>query len=276
MESPHGTVSSKDGTRIAFERAGAGTTIILVSPALGDRGANAKLARLLTRNFTVINYDRRGRGLSSDTPPYAVEREVEDIEALMEAAGGSAHLFGSSSGAVLALEAAARLREKARTLSMYEPPFIVDGGQPPLPANYLAQLHDLLSQGRRGDAVEYFMREAVGVPDEILDGMRNGPMWPSLEEAAHTLPYDGEVMGDTMSGRPLPAHRWDGVTAPALVMVGGASPNWMQHAGQAIAAALPKAKYRVVEGRDHSAMMSAPQDIATTIYGFFLSERIGR
>jgi pimeloyl-ACP methyl ester carboxylesterase len=248
--------------------------MILVSPALGDRSGNTKLARMLARNFAVINYDRRGRGQSGDTPPYAVEREVEDIEALIDGAGGSAHLFGSSSGAVLALEAAARLGNKVRTLSMYEPPFIVDSGHLPLPANYVAHLRELLAEGRRGDAVEYFMREAVGVPEEVLAEMRHGPMWPALEAAAHTLPYDGEIMGNTMSGGPLPGHRWDGVTAPALVMVGGASPDWMQHAGQAIAAALPRATYRVVEGADHSAMISAPQDIATTIYGFFLSQQI--
>ncbi len=274
MESPQGTVLSKDGTRIAFEQSGVGPGMVLVSPALGERSANTKLGKLLSRNLTVINYDRRGRGGSSDTQPYAVEREVEDIEALIDSAGGTAHVFGSSSGAVLALEAANALGAKIITLSMYEPPFIVSEGHAPLPADYLQHLRELIAARQRGNAVEYFMRAAVGVPDEILAQMKNGPMWPSLEVVAHTLPYDGEVMGDTMSGNPLPAHRWDSVTAPALVMVGGESPAWMQHAGQAIAAALPHASYRLVEGQDHSAMMSAPQDIATTIYGFFLSERI--
>ncbi len=274
MESPQGTVVSQDGTRIAFESAGVGPAMVLVSPALGDRSANTKLGKLLSRNLTVINHDRRGRGGSGDTQPYAVEREVEDIEALIDAAGDRAHLFGSSSGAVLALEAASELGGKVISLSMYEPPFIVSGGHEPLPADYLPHLRELLAAGRRGDAVEYFMRVAVGVPEEIISETKNSGAWPSLQAVAHTLPYDGEIMGDTMSGNPLPAHRWHSVTAPALVMVGGESPAWMQHAGHAIADALPHASYRLVERQDHSAMISAPQDIATTIYGFFLSERI--
>ena len=275
MEAQLKNMSSRDGTRIAFEQLGSGPAMVLVSPALGDRSGNAKLAKVLSRNLMVINYDRRGRGGSTDTQPYAVEREVEDIAALIEAAGGPAHLFGSSSGAVLALEAAKRLGEKVKTLSMYEPPFIVDDTHA-LPADYLPHLHELIALGRRGDAVEYFMSRVVGVPDEMLAGMRSDPMWPALEAAAHTLPYDGEVMGDTMSGKPLPAHRWDAVTAPALVMVGGESPAWLHQAAQAITTVLPRAKLRVVEGADHSAVMSAPRDIATTMYGFFLLEHMGR
>ena len=274
MESPQNTVISKDGTTIAYERSGAGHPIVLVSPALADHTMNEQLGRVLTRNLTVINYDRRGRGASADTPPYAVQREVEDIEALIDAAGGSAHLFGSSSGAVLAMEAASKLGDKVRALFMYEPPFIVDDTHPPLPVDYVTHLRNLASAGRRGEAVRYFMSKAVGVPDELLVQMQNDPMWPSMEATAHTLAYDGEIMGDTMGGKPLPAHRWDSVAGPALVMVGGASPAWLQHAGQAAATALPRCKYRIVEGRDHSAVTSAPLDIATTMYGFFLSEHI--
>jgi pimeloyl-ACP methyl ester carboxylesterase len=274
MESIKSTATSKDGTLIAFERSGAGPAIVLVSPALGDLTGNAKLASVLTRNLTVFNYDRRGRGGSTDVHPYAIEREVEDIEALIDGGGGSAYLFGSSSGAVLALEAAARLGNKVKALLMYEPPFIVDDNRPPLPADYLPHLHELISAGRRDDAVEYFMGQAVGVPNEMLAQMRNDPMWSSLEAAAHTLVYDGEIMGDTMSGTPLPAHRWDSVTAPSLVMVGGASPAWLHHAAQAAAQALPRSKYRTLEGCDHSAVMTAPRDIATTLYGFFLTENM--
>lgn len=274
MESINGTVISKDGSLIAFERSGVGPAIVLVSPALGDRTGNAKLAGVLTRNLTVINYDRRGRGASTDVHPYAVEREVEDIEALLDGAGGTAYLFGSSSGAVLALEAAARLGVRVKALLMYEPPFIVDDSHPPLPSDYLVRLHELIAAGRRGDAVEYFMSQAVGIPDEMLAQMRNDPMWPSLEAAAHTLVYDGEIMGDTMSGKPLPAHRWESVTAPALVMVGEASPAWLHQAAQAAAHALPRSRYRTLEGCDHSAVMTAPRDIATTLYGFFLTENM--
>ncbi|HEX8990960.1 MAG TPA: alpha/beta hydrolase [Anaerolineales bacterium] len=267
-------VTSRDGTKIAFERLGSGPAIVLVSPALGDRSGNTNLAKVLTRNLTVINYDRRGRGASTDTHPYALAREVEDIEALLDAAGGSGYLFGSSSGAVLALEAASRLGGKVKALFMYEPPFIVDDSRPPLPEDYLAHLHDLIQTGRRGAAVEYFMSRAVGVPEPMLAQMRNDPMWASLEAAAHTLVYDGEVMGDTMSGKPLPEHRWDSVQLPALVMAGEASPAWLHHAAQALAAALPRCKYRVLEGCDHSAVMTAPVDIATTMYGFFLTEHL--
>lgn len=268
------TVTSRDSTTIAFERLGSGPVIILVSPALGDRSGNANLAKVLTRNLTVINYDRRGRGASTDARSYAVAREVEDIEALLDAAGGSAYLFGSSSGAVLALEAAAMLGGKVKALFMYEPPFIVDDSRPPLPEDYLEHLDNLISSGRRGDAVEYFMGQAVSVPDEMLASMRHGPMWAALEAAAHTLPYDGKIMGNTMSGKPLSEHRWDSVQAPALVMAGGASPGWLHHGAQAVAAALPRCKIRILEGCDHSAVMTAPVDIATTLYGFFLSEHM--
>ncbi len=274
MQSALSTATSRDGTKIAFERLGSGPVIILVSPALGDRSGNANLAKVLSRNLTVINYDRRGRGASADTQPYAVAREVEDIEALLDAAGSPGYLFGSSSGAALALEAAAGLTSKVKAIFMYEPPFIVDDSRPPLPEDYLSQLHDLISAGRPGDAVQYFMSRAVGVPDAMLAQMRNDPMWPSLEAAAHTLPYDGEVMGDTMSGKPLPEYRWDAVRVPALVMVGGASPAWLQHAAQAVAAVLPRCKIRILEGRDHSAVITAPVDIATTMYAFFLTEHI--
>ena len=268
------SVTSRDGTRIAFQRSGTGQPIVLVSPALADRAGSEPLGRLLSRNLTVINYDRRGRGASADTSPYSVEREIEDIDALVESAGGSASLFGSSSGAVLALEAANRLGSKVPALFMYEPPFIVDDTHPPLPVDYLEHLHELISANRRGEAVEYFMTKAVGVPAEMLPQMRAMPMWPSLEASAHTLVYDGQVMGDLMNGKPLPPHRWDLVTAPTLVMAGSNSPAWIHYAAQAVAAVLLRATYRSIEGLDHSAVTMAPLDIATTMYGFFLSEHM--
>ena len=274
MEFQQLSLRSKDGTIIAYEKAGSGQPIILVSPALADRTGNAGLASVLTRNLTVINYDRRGRGASTDTLPFAVQREVEDIEALIESAGGTAYLFGSSSGAALALEAASELPGKVRALFMYEPPFIVDGSHAPLPSDYAAHLRSLIADNRRSEAVDYFMLQAVGIPEGLLRQMHGDPMWPSLERAAHTLPYDGELMASMMTGKPLPAHRWDPVKCPALVMVGGASPDWLHSAAHAISQALPKAKYRELEGRDHSAVTSAPRDVATTMYGFFLSERI--
>src|SRR5512136_3089047 len=145
-------VTSKDGTPIAFGKTGHGPAIILVSGALGDRSAAAPLTPLLSPHFTVLAYDRRGRGDSGDTAPYAVEREVEDIDALVTEAGGSAFVYGHSSGAVLALEAAARGLAITR-LALYEPPFIVDNSHPPVSADYVARLNQLVAAGRRGDAV---------------------------------------------------------------------------------------------------------------------------
>lgn len=153
--------------------------------------------------FTVINYDRRGRGDSGDTGPYAVEREVEDLDALIQAAGGSASVFGSSSGAVLALRAAASGLNITR-LAVYEPPFPVDGD--PLPAGFQVQLEQLLAAGRRGGAVKHFMRTDMGVPAVILIFLRLLPgTWGKLTAMAHTLPYEYAVMGDTLAGRPLAA-----------------------------------------------------------------------
>src|SRR6185369_14958996 len=134
------TVTSKDGTRIAFDQIGNGPVVVLVDSALASRAICAKLAILLAKDFTVINYDRRGRGDSTDTQPYAVQREVEDIEALIDGAGGSAFIFGSSSGAVLALEAANKLSAKVKKQVLYEPPFIVDDSRVPMPEGFLEQV----------------------------------------------------------------------------------------------------------------------------------------
>src|SRR6266568_645857 len=177
-------VHSKDSTAIAFDQLGQGSAIILVGGAFTDRSQPTlvQLAALLAPHFTVFNYDRRGRGESGDTAPYAVEREVEDLGALITEAGGSAFVVGGSSGAVLALEAARKL--PITKLALYEPPFIVDDSRPPLPADYVAQLIELISSGRRGDAVEFFMTKAVGVPAEFVAQMQNAPMWPALEAAA--------------------------------------------------------------------------------------------
>ncbi len=244
------TTVSADGTSIAFDRTGEGPPLVLVGGALSDRRAAGPLAALLAGAFTVIGYDRRGRGGSGDTPPYAVEREVEDIGALIEALGGPAFVFGHSSGAVLALEATARGVGVSR-LALYEPPFIVDDSRPPLPEDYLARLEELLAAGERGEAVAHFMRVGPGVPEEMLEGMRGSQMWAQMEALAHTLPYDGRVMGDTMLGRPLPAGRWSSVTVPTVVMAGGASPEWQRNAARALADALPDATYRTLEGQTH-------------------------
>jgi pimeloyl-ACP methyl ester carboxylesterase len=247
------TVTSKDGTTIAFDRSGAGPAIILVGGALQHRAidpSTARLAELLAPNFTVYHYDRRGRGDSGDTAPYAVEREIEDIDALIQEAGGSAFVFGMSSGAVLALHAVAA-GLAITMLALYEPPFMVDDSRSRLPVDYRERLTELLAAGRRGDAVEFFMTEAVGVSGETVASMRGAPFWSAFEAVAHTLPYDDAIMGDTTSGEPLPAKWWAAVTIPTLVVDGGASPAWARNAVTALVDALPNAQRRTLEGQTH-------------------------
>jgi len=258
-------VRSPDGTAIAFDRSGDGPPVIVVAGALSTRWVAAPLAALLAPHFSVIAYDRRGRGDSGDTPPYAVEREIEDIEALIAEAGGSSFVYGHSSGAALALRAAAN-GVAIRKLAIYEPPFIVDDGRSPLTEVYSSRLVELLSAGHRGDAVELFMTEGVGAPAEVVAQMRSGPMWPAMEELAHTIAYDDMVMGDTLSGRPLPDEWASAVTVPTLVMDGGKSPPWMHHATRALADLLPHAELRTLEGQDHGA---APEAVAPILAAFF-------
>ena len=243
--------TSKDGTPIVFGRSGEGPPIILVGGALADRSAAAELAARLAPRLTTIAFDRRGRGDSGDTPPYAVERELEDIEALILAVGEPAFVLGHSSGAVLALESARTHPELIAKLALYEPPFIVDDSRSLLPADYVEHLGDLVSRGRRGDAVAFFLTRGVGVPAEIVVGMREQPFWSSFETMAHTLAYDGTIMGDTMGGSPAPLRRWESVDVPTLVMDGGASPDWQRHAVRALLQVLPDARHVTLEGQDH-------------------------
>ncbi len=266
-----GTVRSKDGTIIAFEQSGAGPVVILVTGALSTRAGNARLAALLAPHFTVINYDRRGRGGSGDTQPYAVDREIEDIEALIVHAGETAFVFGSSSGAALALEATNKLPAKITRQALFEPPFIVDDSRPPVPEDFVSRVSELASTGHRGDAVEYFMTQAVGVPAEAVSQMRQSPMWAGMERVAHTLAYDGAIMGDTQSGRPLPESRWATVAVPTLVLDGEMSDAFLRNGAQALARVLPNAQLRTLPGQDHSVVFTAPQAIAPVLVEFFQS-----
>ncbi|MFC8535710.1 alpha/beta fold hydrolase [Streptomyces sp. NPDC057249] len=253
-------VVSADGTAIAYEKQGTGPAVVLVGGALMTRGASAELAALLAGHFTVITYDRRGRGESGDGSAYEVRREIEDIDALIEGpGGGSAMLFGMSSGAVLALEATARGSAVPR-LALYEPPFVTDDSRPPLPADYVAHLTELTGRGAYGDAVEYFMTVAVGVPGEMVAGMRQAPFWADLEAVAHTLPYDGRIMGESMSGRPLPVERWASVTVPVLVGSGDRGAPHMLTGARELAAAGDNYTLRVFPGEEHdiSAQVMAP------------------
>ncbi len=243
-------VTSKDGTVIAYDQWGEGQPVILVGGALSDRSAAAPLAALMARQFAIIGYDRRGRGDSGDVAPYAVEREVEDIDALIQAAGGKAFVYGHSSGALLGLEAAAAGLAITK-LIMYEPPFILDNNNPPLPRGFAAQLAEMISSGRRGDAVEFFMTSAVGVPAEMVAQMRNAPAWPGLEKVAHTLPYDIAIMERRRADRSPTTAPWTSARLPTLVLAGGASPPWMQQAAREVAEILPNATYRALEGQMH-------------------------
>lgn len=258
-------VASADGTTIAFDRSGEGPTVILVGGAFQHRAIDpqtARLAELLARQFTVFHYDRRGRGDSGNTLPYAVEREVEDIAALIDEAGGRSHVFGMSSGAVLALEAAAE-GLPISSLAMYEPPFNLDDGARAASQAYARQLAALLREGRRGDAVALALT-TFGAPPEAIDGMRQAPVWALFESVAPTLAYDAAVMGDGS----VPTDRASLVAVPTLVIDGGVSPGWIRDAARALADVLPDARRRTLEGQSHDV---SPDVLAPVLAEFFSS-----
>ena len=255
-------VTSKDGTRIGYDRLGEGPPVALVSGGSVDRGSNAPLAELLSASFTVFNYDRRGRGPSGDIPPYAVQREIEDIQAVIEAAGGSAFVYGSSSGAALALEAAAAGAPVTK-LALWEPPYIIDPAMRP-PADTAKTFSDLVAADKRGDAVEFFMTKVVGMPAEFAAQARTQPWWAATESLAHTLAYDATVMGDYS----VPAATAERVKAPTLVITGGASFPFMHSTAQALVEALPDGASHMIEGQSHDI---AAEALAPVLAGFFTS-----
>jgi pimeloyl-ACP methyl ester carboxylesterase len=259
-------VTSKDGTQIAYDRQGTGPALILVDGALCYRsfGPMPGLAQLLAPHFTVYYYDRRGRGDSRDTKSYAVVREVEDIEALIDAAGESAYICGLSSGAALALESAIKLNGKIKKLAMYEAPYAADSEAQPAWNDYDSKLAKLLAEGRRGDAVVLFMT-VVGTPSEMIDGMRQAPVWPMFEAVAPTLAYDAAVLG---KGHVAPVERAATVTIPALVMNGGASFPFMYDIAQALSKAMPNAQLRTLEGQRHDVNLEV---FAPVLVEFFKS-----
>lgn len=250
------SVTSRDGTSISFERLGTGPALILVTGALDDGSENAALAEELSGEFTVFNYARRGRGKSGDTLPYAVEREIEDLEAVMVAAGGSAHVYGVSSGGMFALEAAAAGLPINR-LVLYEVPYDTAPDAAPRFDEYRRQLGKALADGRRGDAVELFMRLA-GSPDEQIAGARNTPYWPGLEALAHTLAYDAALYGQP------PVSRLATIQQPTLVITGGTA-ELFEQAADAIAAHVPNAERLVLAGQSH---VVDPKVMASVIADF--------
>jgi pimeloyl-ACP methyl ester carboxylesterase len=242
-------LTSKDGTAIGYERAGEGPPLILIDGALCSRafGPMPKLAPLLAREFTVYLYDRRGRGESGDTAPYAKERELEDLAALIGVAGGAAALVGLSSGAALALEAAAA-RLPVTGVVAYEPPYIEPAGAT-RGRRFQERLQELVGAGDRGGAVRYFMRDMVGVPAPFVFMMRLMPgLWRKLKAVGHTLPYDSAVMGDFT----VPAERLAKVAVPTLVMHGSKTEARLKRAAGEVAAAIPDARSRTLEGQNHN------------------------
>jgi pimeloyl-ACP methyl ester carboxylesterase len=240
------TARSADGTEIAFDKVGDGPPVIMIVGAFNDRSTTAPLAEALAPRFTVLNYDRRGRGDSGDTAPYAVEREIEDLDALIAAAGGQAAVFGYSSGAVLALTAAAA-GSAITKLGLYEPPFLVDDSRPRPPADLAEQLAELVAAGRRGDAVELYQLKGVGLPQEVVLQLRHAPFRPGLEAIAHTLVYDAEITGDLS----LPTELAASVEQPTLVIDGGASWGFLRSAAAALADALSNGQRRTLPNQTH-------------------------
>ncbi|KUL76300.1 MULTISPECIES: alpha/beta fold hydrolase [unclassified Streptomyces] len=250
---------SADGTSLAYASRGEGPPVILVSGAMSTGDTMAPLAEALADRCTAVVYDRRGRGGSGDTQPYAVEREVEDLAALIDAVGGEATLYGVSSGGALALRAAASGLPVPR-IAVYEVPFAVYEGGAEERAEYTERLTSALAEDRRGDAVELFLR-LTGLGEGIIQGARQSPMWPGMESIAPSLAYDDAVMGDGL----VPEARLASITAPLLSLAGGASPDWMREAARIVADTAPQGTYRVLERQSH---MVEPEVLAPVLAEF--------
>lgn len=257
-------VTSRDGTTIAYDRVGSGPLLVLVDGAMGYRGFGGytSLARELAGSFTVITYDRRGRGESTDTRPYSVTREIEDIEALLDGSRPPVFLYGQSSGAALALLAAATLGDRISGLAMYEPPYGTDEDEKEEYARYTREIDDLVAAGRPGDAAARFLSDML--PAESIDEMRTSPTWPVIERVAPTLVYDNAVLGDGC----IPTGTARSVSVPTLVLAGGGSMPFMRAAAEALALAIPDAGYRMLDGEDHQ---PAATVVAPVLASFFSS-----
>jgi pimeloyl-ACP methyl ester carboxylesterase len=255
------TVISEDGTPIAFDQSGEGPPIILVVGAFNERLTGAPLAAQLSKRFTVFNYDRRGRGASGDTVPYATLREIEDLDVLITEAGGQAAVFGYSSGAILALMAAARGLPITK-LACYDPPFLVDAKTTRRFKELVGQLAELIASDRRGEAVELFQTQALGMPTSVVAQLRQAPFWPELEAIAHTLVYESTILGDM----DVLAEQLPSITVKTLVISAGEVQARLRQAAQVVAAALPTASYRSLEGQTHDLV---PAVLAPVLEEFF-------
>ncbi len=258
------TLTSSDGTKIAYDQQGEGPTLILVDGALTVHSAGSgELARLLAPHFTVLGFDRRGRGESGDTLPYSVDREIDDIEALIDHAGAPAFLYGHSSGGPLAMRAALRLGGKVARIALYEPPYNTDPAAQEPWSQYLRQLEQTLADDRPGDAVALFMR-FIGTPAERVEEMRRAPFWPRLESVGATLAYDhAAILGESWS---VPTDLAARVGVPALVMAGTASLPFMPGAARALSEAIPLGQLMNVDGQTHEV---SPSVLAPILIKFF-------
>ena len=249
---PMTSVTSRDGTRIAFEKSGNGPALIIVNGALSHRKlyGDTALLQMLGQHFTTYTYDRRGRGESSDVQPYAVAREIEDIEALITNAGGQAYLYGVSSGAALALRAAATLGPaKVPKLAMYEPPY---GPESEEFEQQKQQVNQIITSGQPGEAAAFFL-EAIGTPPEALEGMKSSPEWEEIKKIDFTLAYDFEVLGNGM----VPADITRAITIPTLVMDGEKSMDFMHATADQLAKHIPSAERKTLTGQTHQAAAGA-------------------
>ncbi len=264
------TTTSKDGTTIAYEQLGSGPAVVLVDGAFCRRafGPMPDLAKALSSRFTVLHYYRRGRGESGDTKPYTLDKELDDLEAVVAAAGSDVCVYGISSGAALAMRAVGR-GLRIRRLAIYEPPFALDGTHTPTPADFREQIAAMLAAGDRDAPVKLFMR-VVGVPAFGIFFMRWMPnVWPKLRAVAHTLPYDFAQLGDTQRGGPLPADLASALAAiscPTVAMAGSKSPPWMHHASKTIGETVRGASFRIVPGQDHNVSAKAMAPVLTELF----------
>ncbi|WP_232664393.1 alpha/beta fold hydrolase [Pseudonocardia sp. TRM90224] len=264
------TITSTDGTIIAYQKTGSGPAIIVVSNVAEDHTGLAGLTTALSEHFTVISFDRRGRGASGDPQPYDPAREIDDIAALIDVAGGSAALTSGSGGCAITLDAATALGNKVTGLYLYDPPFIVDNSRQPVPTHWVAQVENLVEAGRRSDAVEYVMTEVIGLPAEYIEPMKQDPSWDDTTRYAHTFAYEGKTLSGLQDGKPLPADRWS-TEAPIAVAVGGDSEAHFHTGAAALAALLPNVTILTLPGQSHGAFWAAPAPVSQQIRQFLLS-----
>ncbi len=269
MQTPDGDpgitfLNSTDGTSLACHHQGSGPPLLFVYGALADQTYWRALLPFLRDNFSLHILERRGRGASGDTQPYAAEREVEDVVAAVEHIGQPCNLFGHSSGAILALEAA-RSTQLVRRLLLYETPVDTSGtGEPTLQAGLKQTLERILAQGDRDQAVETFLRDAFGAPAPAIEKLKGSPRWPDHVALAHTMLYDATVVSHFNGGEIDLAD----FATPTQLILGGSSPREDASGTKILAAALPDSRLSVLEGEGHNGVYTAPERVAAIVRDF--------